>query len=123
MAECCPTSANRNDLIANKAVWLLWYVPAAAVLVGSSWAQGRIWLWIPSFLVMGGACLANASRCGRLHCYVTGPLYVLAAVYTALFALGVVRLNSGLFLLIVLGVSCIALCLEAPFGRYKRKPS
>jgi len=62
MAECCPTNANRNDLTANKAVWLLWYVRAAAVLVGSFWAQGRVWLWIPSFLVMGGACLANASR-------------------------------------------------------------
>ena len=123
MAECCPTNANRNDLIANKAAWLLWYVPAAAVLVGSFWARGRVWLWIPSFLVMGGACLANASRCGRLHCYVTGPLYILAAVYVALFASDVVRLNSGLFLLIVLGASCIAVCLEAPFGRYKRKAS
>ena len=59
----------------------------------------------------------------RLHCYVTGPLYILAALYVALFALDIVPLNSGLFLLIVLGATCIALCLEAPFGRYKHKAS
>ena len=34
MAECCPTNANRNDLIANKAAWLLWYVPAACSIRG-----------------------------------------------------------------------------------------
>ena len=70
---------------------------------------------------MGGGCLANAKGCGRLHCYFTGPLYILAALYVALSTLGLVRLNPGLFLLIVFGASCVAVCLEMPFGRYKRK--
>ena len=32
----------------------------------------------------GEGCLANATRCGRVHCYFTGPLYILAALYAAL---------------------------------------
>jgi len=63
-----------NDLTVRKTAWLLWYLPIFLVIVGSSWNRGRVWLWVPAFLVMGVACLANAARCGRTHCYVTGPL-------------------------------------------------
>src|SRR5262249_16343275 len=121
MADCCTVTDNRNDLTIKKAAWLLWYIPAAAVLLGSFWAQGRPWIWTPAFAVMGVGCVANAKRCGRLHCYVTGPLYILAALSVALSKLGLVRLNPGPFVLIVLGASCIAVSLEMPFGRYKRK--
>ena len=69
----------------------------------------------------GGDCVANATGCGRLHCYFTGPLYILSALYIVLYVLGIVPLNPSLFLLIVLGASCIAFVLEIPFGRYKRK--
>jgi hypothetical protein len=121
MTGCCTTTEKASDLINKKAAWLLWYIPAAAVLFGFFWAQARAWLWIPAFLVMGTGCLANATRCGRLHCYVLGPMYILAALYIALSLFGVIRLNPGIFLLIVLGASCIAVCLEIPFGRYKAK--
>ena len=121
MTECCPTNASWNDLTAKKSAWLLWYIPAAAIAVGSFWTPARAWLWIPAFLVMGGGCLANAIRCGRLHCYLTGPLFILAVLYVALSVFGVVPLHPGLFLLIVLGASCLAVCLEMPFGRYRRK--
>jgi len=64
--------------------------------------------------------MANATRCGRLHCYFTGPLYILAALYVALSRFGAVPLNPGLFLLIVAGASCMAFVLEIPFGRYNK---
>lgn len=53
-----------------KAAWFLWYLPIILVIVGSSWSRGRVWLWVPAFVVMGMGCLANAARCGRIHCYV-----------------------------------------------------
>ncbi|MCC6496069.1 MAG: hypothetical protein IT193_07395 [Propionibacteriaceae bacterium] len=37
---------------------------------------------------MGVACIANASGCGRLHCYFTGPWYLLAAVASYLRGTG-----------------------------------
>ena len=44
----------------------------------------RMLLWTPAFLVAGVACGFNAARCGRLHCYFTGPLFLLAAVASVL---------------------------------------
>ena len=109
-----------GDLTGQKAAWLLWYLPIALLVVGLNWNRGRVWVWIPAFVVMGVGCLINAARCGRLHCYLTGPLFLLAAVFVALSAFGVVTLRPDLFLLIVLGASCLALCAEIPLGRYKK---
>ena len=120
MSDCCSPNSASNDLTAKKVACVLWYIPVALLLAGWHWPAGRVWLWIPPLLVMGGGCLANATRCGRLHCYFTGPFYILAALYVALSIFGVFPLNPSLFLLMVLGVSCIAVTLEIPFGRYKR---
>src|SRR5438128_4700468 len=120
MTGCCTTTEKANDLINKRAAWLLWYIPAAAVLAGSFWAQARAWLWVPAFVVMGAGCLANAARCGRFHCYVTGPLFLLAAVFVALSAFGIVALHPGLFLLVVFGACCLAMCAEIPLGRYRK---
>jgi hypothetical protein len=109
-----------NDLTGKKSAWLLWYLPIVLVIVGLSWNRARVWLWVPCFVVMGLGCLANAAQCGRIHCYITGPLFLLAAVFVALSALGVVALHPGLFLLVVLGACCLAQCAEIPFGKYRR---
>ena len=39
---------------------------------GAPRARGSV--WVPSLGVAGAACFANAARCGRRHCFVTGPL-------------------------------------------------
>ena len=63
--------------------------------------QSHIRTWANT--VMGLGCLVNAARCGRLHCYVTGPLYLAAALYVVLSAFGlVVVLHPGLFLIVLL---------------------
>jgi len=78
-------------------------------------------LWIPAFLIMAAACTANAARCGRRHCYATGPVYLLAAVFVALSALNLAPMRPDLFLLIVFGITAVACLAEGPFGNYKRK--
>jgi hypothetical protein len=118
--SCNSGECSTKDLTGRKAAWFLWYVPILFVIVGSSWSRGRVWLWVPAFVVMGVGCLANAARCGRIHCYVTGPLFLFAAVFVVLSGLGVVSLHPGLFLLIVLGACCLAQCAEIPLGRYRR---
>lgn len=109
-----------SDLTGRKAAWFLWYLPILLVIVGGSWSRGRIWLWVPAFAVMGVGCLANAACCGRMHCYFTGPLFLLAAIWVALSGVAVVSLHPGLFLLIVLGACCLAGCAEIPLGKYRR---
>ncbi len=38
--------------------------------------------------------MANALRCGRLHCYITGPFFVAMAIVTLLYGLGAVPLGG-----------------------------
>ena len=52
--------------------------------------------------MMGTACLANAMHCRRVHCWFTGPWFLLAAVVALLRYTGVVAIpwptiiNAGL---------------------------
>jgi hypothetical protein len=78
-------------------------------------------LWIPALLVMAAACVGNAARCGRRHCYITGPVYLLAAVYVALSALNLAPMRAGVFLFVVFGITAVACLTEGPFGKHKRK--
>ncbi len=122
MKNCLnPNDCSPNDLMGFKTAWFLWYVPIAVLVVGSSWTRGRVWMWVPALLVMGLGCLANASRCGRLHCYFTGPVYLLGALYVAVSAFGTVVLHPGLFLIVLLALSCLAQCAEIVLGKYRKK--
>lgn len=78
--SCCGRDGERRDLVRSRAAWLLWILPSALVVAGLVWRDARAALWVPAFAVMGSACLLNARRCGRLHCHITGPLFLLAAV-------------------------------------------
>ena len=55
--------------------------------------------WPVAFTWMGIACVFNATRCGRMHCYFTGPFFLLlAAVSAAHRSLGPKRLAvAGVF--------------------------
>lgn len=58
---------------------LVWKLPAA-VLVASVFAPlselVRGGVWALALGTMGLACLRNALRCGRMHCYFTAPLFL-----------------------------------------------
>lgn len=114
------TPAKASDSICGGSALLLWWLPAAAVIAGASLPSARAWLWIPSFLVMGVACLANAARCGRVHCYFTGPVFLLAALWVALGALHFVPMHPGALLATVLLLTLLAFLVELPLGRYRR---
>jgi len=70
---------------------------------------------------MGVACLVNAGRCGRVHCYVTGPLSFLAIGYVILAEFHLVPMAAGYFLDSILGISILAFLVEIPLGRYRKR--
>jgi hypothetical protein len=115
-AQDCETS----DLARGWTAMLLWGVPVIALVAGSYFPRARLVFWLPALLVMGMACLRNAARCGRVHCYLTGPLALLAALYVALSAFHVVPMQLGTFLNIILGVAVLACLAEIPFGKYRK---
>lgn len=114
----------KRDLLASTWPLVVFYcLPTVAIVSGASLDAARPWLWIPAFLVMGGACVANAVECGRVHCFITGPLYLGAAVYEALAAARLAPMSVDVFLGIVVAVTVVAYLLEMPLGRYRQKPS
>jgi hypothetical protein len=114
---CCKT----NDLARGWSAVRLWGLPVIALVVGSYSQRARLVLWIPALLVMGVACLRNAARCGRVHCYITGPLSLLAAVYVVLAGFHLVPIQPGIFLDIILAVAVLACLAELPFGKYRKR--
>ncbi len=76
-----------RDFVRNrKASFLFWRLPALvmvmiAILDIGSEATGAVWALCLS--VFGFGCLSNAMRCGRLHCYFTGPFFLVMAVVVA----------------------------------------
>ena len=65
----------------------------ALVLVGSGFfamnEAVRGVLWAAGLGTMGIACLVILLRCGRVHCYVTGPFFMALAIVALLYGLGV----------------------------------
>lgn len=112
------SQVSARDLTRSASAWLLWYVPIALLIVGGAWHQQGVWLWVVAFAVMGAGCVANMVRCRRTHCYVTGPLLLLAALWCLLSALGVVVLHPNAVMLVVVVITALAYLAELPFGRY-----
>jgi hypothetical protein len=108
-----------TDLACGRSAVLLWWLPVIVLIVGANWPKFEL-LWFPAFLVMGAACLANAARCGRVHCYVTGPLFLLAAIYVVLWGFHLVPMQPNIFLGSICGVFLFARLAEIPLGKYRK---
>src|SRR5271169_1029664 len=117
---------NSRDILSNpRLAFALFWIPALAIAVTGKFNFGDGWrtvIWITALSTMGTACVANAHRCRRIHCYVTGPFFMLMAVITLLYGLGVVPLGRNGWNLIGLTIlfGAISLCClpELFFGKY-----
>lgn len=74
---------------------LLWGVPVGAMLVAAFLGPlPRAVVWTAMLLGMGGACLANARRCSRTHCHLTGPFFIVMAAGVVAYAAGLIDLGA-----------------------------
>ena len=95
----------------------MWGIPLVAAIVGSFLSpMPRTVVLATALFWAGGGCLLNATRCGRLHCFITGPLFVLAAVAILLDGFNVATLPGGWILVAVVGGTCLAYHLESYFS-------
>ncbi|HMF27997.1 MAG TPA: hypothetical protein VKE42_04450 [Candidatus Cybelea sp.] len=119
-----------RDLLADRQVaGAVYGLPWAVIIVSGFFSMPalvRAVIWALCFSVMGAACAVNALRCGRIHCYFTGPFFFLMALLALFYGLGIVRLGGSGWN--VIGVAAIAGTLvlyylpELFFGRYRRSP-
>jgi hypothetical protein len=116
--KSCGDACGRRDLVCGRTAFVLWCIPSFVIAVGLFLLSVRALLWIPSFTLMGGACVVNARGCGRLHCYLTGPLFLLAAIVTLLDAVAIIDV-SPIVMLTSVGIgTALAYGLEWCRGKY-----
>lgn len=116
------TCAGSRDILTKPWLVLAFFgLPAIAmVVVGERW---RTIVWAGALVTMGTVCSANAVRCRRLHCYMTGPFFLLMALVTLLHGFGVIPLgrNGWNLISLVTLVGAIVLCClpEMIWGKYR----
>jgi hypothetical protein len=127
-----PINPSPRDILGNWRLTLLAYgLPIAAIMATGNPAVGNGWrtvVWTAACLVMGGGCLLNALRCGRIHCYLTAPFFLAMAGVTVLFGAGLVPLGPNgwntIGLTLLVGGVVLTFGPEPIFGRYRvRKTS
>ena len=81
----------RGDILGDKLTVILAYgLPAAAIVASATFTMApaiRGGIWALALLIMSGACLMNALRCGRVHCYYTAPFFLVMAVASARYGI------------------------------------
>lgn len=127
--ESDTTSCKSRDILSSpwRACAVFW-LPAIAIAVAGSSGFGDGWrtiIWTVALTIMGAACVANARGCGRVHCYMTGPFFLVMALVTLLYGFGFVPLGRNGWNLIGLTilVGGVALCClpEIFFGKYRKR--
>ncbi len=123
--------ANAKDLTNSAlASFLLWKLPAVLMVgvalleVGSA---GQALVWAPSLVIYGVGCIANALRCRRVHCYFTGPFFLLMAAVSLLHGVSVLPFGeegwTWIELVTLIGAIAFVYLPELVWGRYRpRRP-
>jgi hypothetical protein len=124
----CDTPGKRSDILSRPLLsFLIYCLPVIAIVVSGYEQVSRAWrtgIWTAALTVMGVACVANAIRCGRIHCYITGPFFLMVAIGTLLYGTGVISLGTNgwnvIGLTILIGAIVLCCLPEALFGKYRR---
>lgn len=117
------------DMLCNGTkMFLSWCLPSFAFALGFFLSPAfRTVLWTLSLGLMGAMCLLNASRCGRVHCYFTGPFFMLGAVASLGYGIGILPFGPSGWQWIgnITIIGAVILCSIPEFilGRYRRKRS
>lgn len=116
-----PVNARSTDWVRGMRGCLIWGIPLAFLAISPE--RWLVLAWPAVLVVVGVLCLVNARRCGRVHCYVTGPYFLLLAVLGLLYGIGRLPLGargwSKLSLALVIGGVILVFVPEWLFGRYR----
>lgn len=124
-----PCDPQQHDVLCNGAtMFLFWCLPAFAFAIGFFVSPGlRTVVWALSLGFIGALCLLNASWCGRVHCYFTGPLFILGAVASLGYGIGLLPFGTSGWKWIgnitIIGAIVLSFIPELVFGRYRRNGS
>src|SRR5215471_9024488 len=122
------TCESRDILSSWRRVFVLYWLPAIAIVVARAPAISNGWrtvVWVVALAIMGAACIVNALRCGRVHCYLTGPFFLLMALIALSYGLGILRLGGNgwnlLGLITLIGTIALWYLPEMFLGKYRQR--
>lgn len=108
---------------------VIYWLPAAVIIASGFFVIEPAWrgsIWAAALATMGIGCVANAFRCGRVHCYVTGPFFLLMAAVALAYGFGALPLGEhgwNLLGAVTLAGAIILIYLpERLFGTYRHEP-
>lgn len=78
-------------------------------------------IWAVAYAWMGTGCVLNALRCGRRHCFISGPVLWLGAIAVALAGAGVLSGRHTLSdaINITAAVAALSFLPEWVWGKYR----
>ena len=98
-----------------------WGLPAIAMIAAGALELEAV-VWPLALAWMGAACLANARRCGRMHCFFTGPFFLAMAALAVAVGLDIVSLGARGWTWIgggtLAGAVLLYVVTESVWGRY-----
>ena len=121
------TSTSKQDWVSS--TWsytIAWGVPTIGLIASAFFEHPiKTTIWATALVWMGVACLINAHRCGRRHCYLTGPFFLLLAALGALHGYKFIWLGSygWAYLwvsLVVIGGGALWYLPEKIWGKYRK---
>ena len=103
-------------------VW--WGLPVALGLASNLFdlsERGAAVVWTVALAWAGLGCVLNATRCHRLHCYISGPALIAGSLGSALIATGVLDFGPESLNAVIgasLVVTLVSFAPELAWGRY-----
>lgn len=120
------TSTNRNDDLVGsfRTYSVLWGLPVVAMVAAIFLPHpAKTLIWTAALIWMSAACMVNARRCGRTHCFYTGPFFLLMTIPVLLHGFAIVPLGpsgwSWLGNTIGVGAAGIWCLSEKLWGKYR----
>jgi len=127
MKSDAPACESRDILSSRLRVFVLYWLPAIAIVVAGAPAISNGWrtvVWVAALAIMSGACIVNALRCGRVHCHVTGLFFLLLALAALSYGIGILHLGKNgwnlLGLIGLIGTFALWYLPEMFWGRYRK---
>ncbi len=127
MTCCCapkpeaPGASKSRDLASQGWALSVWIASFVALAVGWLIAAWRPYFWTAGLAAAGVLCIVNASRYGRLHCHITGPLFLIGSILTVLNAIGVLSISWNLLGAAILLGTAVAYTPEFVIGKHLRR--
>jgi hypothetical protein len=114
----------QKDLVRQPVSALVWWGLPIAIGVSAGFLglslRADAALWVGLFVWMATGCLLNAWRCHRVHCYISGPVFLLGALFAALLAAGLLDVGPRGFNNMIGAVLVLALLSFVPEMVWKR---